>query len=225
MFFCRAAILLPLTLAASAQSAKIQGIVTDDMGRPVSGILAVATLQSPADHSTYTAITNSKGEYSFANLSSGKYSICVQSPGGPHLSNCHWATPVQVTVASGQTIANQNIAVSRGAVLQVRVDDHKNFAAKDDDLLVAVYLPSGAFLPLRLAISNTDSRTYEAAVPRNTPLRLTVVSGHLKIADDKGKDLGPHGNGNSAAAAATLTITEPPFIDAPPVVLTVTGRQ
>ena len=66
-----------LTSAALSQTAKIQGIVNDDSGRPVPRVYAVATAQSATDHSTYSSVTNAKGECSLDDLKLSKYTICV----------------------------------------------------------------------------------------------------------------------------------------------------
>src|SRR5260370_23208598 len=116
--------------ALSQTAGKLQGIVHDDSGNPVVGAYAIATAQSASDHSTYRAITGSQGDYTFNSLPPGKYAICVQAPGGPHLNPCQWSTGTQgaalggaqvVTVASGQTLANQTVAVTPGALLQIRL--------------------------------------------------------------------------------------------------------
>src|SRR5690242_7736922 len=107
------------SFSALAQTASIQGVVIDDTG-PVAGAYAVATAQSPTDHRTYNSVTSVAGAFTLANLPAGRYSLCIQSPGGSHLGNCHWSNPVQVTLTAGQT-ATQNVSISQGALLQIRL--------------------------------------------------------------------------------------------------------
>jgi hypothetical protein len=217
-------------IAFSQTTARIQGVVNDDAGKPVSGVYAVATAQSATDHSTYSAVTNNKGEYSFDNLKPGKYSICVQSPGGPHLGNCQWATTAQATVAAAQTLAGQNITVTQGAVFQLRIDDPKKLIAATDDILAGIYLPSGLFQPMRLAATDPTGRTYDVAVPQKSSFRLAVISSHLLMSDDKGNGLGPkavtpNSTAPSPATSVTLTLQGPSAVSGPPTTVTVTGRK
>src|SRR5262249_58002853 len=106
---------------AFGQTAKIQGVVSDDGGKNPANLSVAATAQS-GDHRAYTSRTSAKGEYSFANLPAGTYILCVQAPGGIHLGNCQWAAPTQVTVAASQTVT-QNLSVTHGRVFTLRIDD------------------------------------------------------------------------------------------------------
>ena len=224
------ALLILPSYTALCQTAKIQGVVIDDSGKPVAGIYAVATAQSATDHSTYSSVTNSRGEYSFDALPPGKYSICVQSPGGPQLNNCQWAVATQATVAAAQTLGNQTITVTQGELLKIRLDDPKQLIAYTDDILIGIYLPSGLFHPMRLATSDPTGRTYEIAVPLKTPVRVSVISTHLQMTDDKSKNLAPQSaNPNSTgpvpATSSTQTLAGPSAANGPPITFTVTGRK
>jgi hypothetical protein len=219
-----------LSCAFAQSGGKIQGTVTDDSGKPVLGAYAVATFQSQADHSTYSAVTDAKGAYSFGSLPAGKYSICIHTPGGPHLNNCQWATESQATVAGGQTVSAPTIAVTEGALLQIRLDDPKKSISPSDDILVGISLPN-TFQPMRLASSDATGRTYDAAVPKKTPVKVTVISTHVQMTDDKGNGMGPQASvqaGASPTSAATLTVLtlqSPSAVNGPPITLTVTGRK
>jgi hypothetical protein len=218
-------------LYAFAQSVgHIQGTVNDDSGHPVPAAYAVATFQSSNSHATYNTVTGPKGDFSFKNLPAGTYSICVHVPGGPHLNSCQWSQTTQVTVAAGQTLANQTITLTKGALLQVRVDDPQKILTPADDLIIGVYLPSGLFHPLRLAASDATGRTYDAAVPLATQLRLSVHSSHLVIVDGQGKGLAPIAlpKGNSTPPAATsgnITLPGRSGVNGPPLALTITSRR
>jgi hypothetical protein len=175
-------------------------------------------------------VTGPKGEFAFKNLPPGNYSICVHVPGGPHLNSCQWSQATQVTVASGQTLANQTITLTKGALLQVRLADPNKILTPKDDVMIGVYLPSGLFQPLRLAASDPAGRTYDAAVPLSTQVRLSVHSSHLLISDDQGKGLAPLPlpKGNTAPAVATSGVIVLPGrsgFNGPPLTLTIAGRK
>jgi hypothetical protein len=215
--------------AAFCQTGKVQGNVNDDSGRPVVGAYAVAYPQGPNSRFSRTSVTGAKGEYTFDNLPAGKYSVCVQFPGAPHLNPCRWSTPMQFTVAGGQTISNQNVPVVLGTVLAVQVADPKQLITAQDDLLVGIYTPSGLFQPMRLAAQSSTGRTYDIAVPKNTSVKIGVVSAHLQISDNQSKSLAPAAASgtqpSTAATNGTVTFTGSSATNAPALTFTVTGRK
>jgi len=148
MFLRASSLTLLLTSSAFSQSSRIQGVVNDDAGKNPSGVYVVATTQSPTDHHTYSALTGPNGAYTIGNLPSGKYTLCLQAPGGSHLNNCQYAMPIQVTVAASQTVT-QNISVSGGGIFQLRLADPNRLSTPTDDILLGVYLPTGLFHPMR----------------------------------------------------------------------------
>jgi hypothetical protein len=195
--------LLATYIALAQNAGSVSGTVKDDSGRPVAGGYAVASPVGPsATHSTYTAMTSAKGEFSFSGMEPGRYSICVQVPAGPHLDPCRWSSAVQVTVGAGQAVTDQAIGVTKGSILQVRIDDPNKLLATSGPggLLVGVFLPSGLFQPLSLVANNASGRTYQTAIPLNTSVRLSVTSAHLVLADAKGANLVPVSASSSSSA-------------------------
>jgi hypothetical protein len=148
MYYYRTAPLLQLTLSAIAQTSRIQGVVIDDSGPPVSGVYTVAATQSPTDQSTYSSVTQLERPVLLRQPPDCRYTLCVHAPGGIHLSNCDWASPSQAAVATGQT-ASQPITVSQDALLEVRIDDPNQLISPADEILIGIYLHSGLFQPPR----------------------------------------------------------------------------
>ena len=134
-----------------------------------------------------------------------------------------WSNPTQVTLTSGQT-ATQNISVTQGALLQIRLHDPRRLIAPNDDIFLVVALPSGLFQPMRLASSDANDRVYDVAVPLSSSIRATLISSHLQIADDNGVSLAP-ASPSGPATSATLNIPAPSSSHPPPRVYTVTGRK
>lgn len=224
MFIRSLSLLLLLTYAALAQTTKIQGVVKDDTGATPSGLYVVATSQGN-DHHTYTTTTGAKGDYTFNNIPPGKYNLCVQAPGGPHLNNCEYSAPAQVTLATSQS-ATQNISVTQGAVFQLRLDDPRKLITPVDDIFLVVHLPNGLARPMRLASSDATGRTYDAPVPLKTSVRLSIISSHLQIADDKNNSLAPKSAAaNSPQTSGGITFPGQSAVHGPPVTFTVTGRK
>lgn len=177
---------------------------------------------NPSPTISHTAVTDATGAYAFHNLPAGKYSICIQTPGGSHLNPCQWSAPTQVTLTAAQSLPNQTISVTKGARLQLTLNDPRSFIDPKDDLLVGIYFPSGLFRPMLLASSAKTSRTYSTAVPLSTPVRVAVVSSHLQIADNNGAAIAAS---KSAATSATLTLPGLAADGLPPIVFTITGRK
>jgi hypothetical protein len=221
-------------IAFGQSTGSISGIVKDDTGQPVAGGYAVASPAGPsATPLTYTAMTSAKGEFNLTGMQPGKYSICVQVPGGAHLDPCRWSSAVQVTVGAGQAVSNQAIGVTKGSVLQVRIDDPNKLLATSGpgDLLVGVFLPSALFEPLRLVASDASGRTYQTAIPFDTSVRLSVTSAHLALADAKGAKLTPvtASSGGSTAgspgASAAMPVLSATGTANSLVTLTVIGKK
>src|SRR5688500_3498353 len=71
------ALVLALVTAAAAQTTTVSGTVIDQAGAAVPG--ASVTLTGPA--ATASAVTGSRGEYSFPGVGAGTYRISVTLPG------------------------------------------------------------------------------------------------------------------------------------------------
>jgi Carboxypeptidase regulatory-like domain len=212
----------------------VSGTIQDDTGQPVAGGYAVASpVGSSATHLTYTAMTAADGKFSLTGMQPGRYSICVQVPAGPHLDPCRWSSAVQVTVAPGQPVTNQAISVTKGSILQVRIDDPNKVLATSGpgDVLVGVFLPSAVFEPLSLVASDASGRTYQTAIPFNTSVGLSVTSAHLVLADESGARLTPvtASSGGSTTggpgASATIPVLSATGTANKLVTLTVTGKK
>jgi len=185
-------VFLASVCCAFAQQDKggFQGHVDDDKGQHVSGAYIVATPQGSGGGQTATAMAGAIGDFNFADLKPGVYSVCVQEPGGQHLDPCSWSTAPQVTVVAGQAPTITLPLVVKGSLFVLRIDDPNKVWAASDDMLVGITLPSGRFSPLRMAAVDMTGRTYDVAVAFDTPLVLYVSSSHLLFSDDKGKSLG-----------------------------------
>jgi len=201
----------------------------------VAGAYAVATGVGTTSHQSYTVTTTANGAYTFAGLEPGQYQVCIQTPGGPHLDPCHWSKPALITVASGQTTANQTTTAVKGSLLQVRIDDpHKLMATEQasgaGDIIVGIVLPQALFQPMRLATSDASGRTYDVAIPANMPVRVQIHSTHLQIADSQGLSLAavnaaPGSAAAGLASASTLTAQIPAGTGTQVMTFKVTGKK
>jgi len=213
-----------LSAALAQSTAKIQGTVHDDSGKPIAGAFALATTQSAAALPTRTTVTDGQGQYTFTNLPAGKYNICIQIPGTSRLGNCEWAAATSATVAASQSLTNPTITIAKGTLFQLRLNDPNQLIAQTDDILLGVYLPGGAFRPMRLASRDAAGRTYDIAVPLSTSFRIGLISAHLQISDNHGAPLASAVL-TSVATSVNLTLPGPSSDGLPAIVYTVTGRR
>ncbi len=175
---------------AQQSTGSLQGNVDDDKGQHVSKAFIVASPRSSGGGSAATVVTGPNGEFTVSGLKPGNYSICVQSPGDPHLDPCVWSTAPQVTVGAGTVSSVAMPKVTKGSLFVLQIGDPRELWTASDDFLVGITLPSSRFFPLRLAARGGTGRTYDLAVPFDTPMVLYLSSTHLLFADDKGKILG-----------------------------------
>ncbi|MBV8787216.1 MAG: carboxypeptidase regulatory-like domain-containing protein, partial [Mycobacterium sp.] len=76
---------LPVRQEQTVQTGSLTGAVSDSSSNPVAGALVQACAQSLLTQSCQLAITNAAGDYSFATLPLGGYSVTVSPPPGSTL--------------------------------------------------------------------------------------------------------------------------------------------
>ena len=142
-----------------------------------------------------------------------------------------------ITVSSGATTANQATTAVKGAVIQVRIDDPLKLmstgkGSSAGDIVVGLLLPRDLLQPMRLASSDAGGRTYDAAIPTGTPVRVQIHSTHLQISDSVGLSLAPVGAAAGAgagvanmASASTQTVQAPVGTGTHVMTFRVTGKK
>jgi hypothetical protein len=144
--------------------------------------------------------------------------VCVQVPHTAFLDPCRWSLPIRVTVAAGQISANNNVQVTKGSLLHVRVNDPGQHVSKGDgDVLLGIGGPSFPFHLLGLAATDPAGRTFDIAIPFNVALRLQISSEHLDLEDDNGAAPGP--------VPASIPIQQAPGQADPTVTFSIKGKK
>lgn len=197
-------------------SISIQGTVTDATQQPVANAIVTASSVTvpPASQSVPSG---ANGSFQITGLAAGSYSLCVQVPGSAYLDSCLWggSGPV-VKVADGQQSANNVLKLQSGATLSVVISDPNNEMGQvtkqgmPPDLMMGVWGPKSLFYPVHLAIRNAQSTTYQMTIPAGTPLKFTIQSLHLNLADSQGQPLANNSaqmNFQSPAGGAAPTFT------------------
>src|SRR5438067_8268412 len=193
----RVSLLLALSPAfvAAQSTASIQGTVTDRTTNKPIACAYVTALRTGLPPASQTVKSASDGTYQIPNLPAGSYSLCVQVAGGKYLDPCQWSPPQTasgstITVKSGQVISGTRLDLRPAAVLQVRINDpQKLLAQPGKDVVIGVLTSSGRFRHAPMKSTDAGGQNHEISVPFDTPVRLSLSSAQVSLADDKGKAL------------------------------------
>lgn len=191
---------MALCSIASAQpgTGSLNGLVTDQMGRPVSGALVVihadpAPYTAPSARNVYdaTATSGNDGSYSFTRVPNGPYRLCAQLAGSSLVNGCLWnpsAYKVDVTGA----VAPPAIVLARGATLRVRLNDPQNLLdvneGKGTYVMVGASSPNG-FVQSDPPAKTGSGREYTLVVPTGVALRPVILAPGFQISDSVGATL------------------------------------
>lgn len=196
-----AGVCLGLVLAAVAagqNTASVQGTVSDEGGRAVTGVkVTLHRVAGPAPDNR-EADTPADGSFEFPNLPAGRYVACVQAPGSLILNPCEWTPEAPpLDLAAGQARRGVQLRVARGALVQVRVNDPSRLLPADlagagIHILAGVAGPNGLF---HTAFAARDSQgwTFSLAGPRETALNMSLHARGVRLADESGTSVGETG--------------------------------
>jgi len=200
-----------LASVASPQTAasSIAGRVVTETGQTVRAIVTLqpaAALGYPSGH-LRRAFASSNGAFSFGGLKPGKYAVCTQIPASeaprssaPFLDTCEWgSTAPPIQVAAGKQVSGLAFTAPKGAVLQIQVNDPEHVlpavaAANGPAMLERqlVLILRGADRRIhhpRFISQSAAGRTYQAIVPANTPVNITVASAIANVVDQNGNNV------------------------------------
>lgn len=200
-------LLAPPWVAAQAP-ASVGGRVLVGPGnsRPLAQAAVVLSPQT-ADaegRATYPAtMADAQGEFRFATVPPGTYSICVVVPTGvAALDPCNWPEhAVVVTLAPGQAVTDFVVRLERAARLRVRVDDPDRLVvtpararaaqtAGNNQLEIGTWNAAGLRVAARLVADDAAGVDYELIVPRGRDLQLRALAEGLRVQDEAGEALG-----------------------------------
>ena len=226
-----------IVLAASAYAQQLQisgtgsvdGTVIGADGSVIAGAAVVlhrVAWQTPFKRGQvddWAATSGSGGAFTFERVNDGFYRLCAQVSGG-WLDPCDWGLPVTTTSLSlGQKPVNVTLAMQKGAVLQVRMDDPGNLIPRIGTLSGGDYLLLGAtsrtsvFHTLPQTSVYATGRTYQILIPFNTPVQLLVASSQ-SLADSSGSPL-------ASGVTTRISVIAPSSGNAPLVRLSVMGAR
>lgn len=135
------------------------------------------------------------GAVSAADLPPGEYLISVDAPG--YLTVGEWSAPISVTLMAGRSSQLGAIRLTKGATVQITVNDMQHLLPPDNPLtaplIVGVLDDDGTFHRARLASATSNSRVLTATVPYGRRMSLWLHSWTVNVADGNGIPLSNRG--------------------------------
>jgi Carboxypeptidase regulatory-like domain len=215
-FFCVAQT-APAVLAGG-----IAGRALDERGQPVNGTVVVVS-----HGQIFKAQTNSNGAFSFSDLHTGTYVICLRpaafNPKADHeplVDSCAWQDKNSqlIRLAPGQDTTDIIVRAVHGYAFGVHVNDPFHLLSPSlggklasNDISIVIAAPSGQ--PRHLPIVNEDAsgRDHQIVIPYDTPHKLYLQSPKVDLLDLNGKKIDPttpiNINGTSGVSAPSLVVS------------------
>ncbi len=214
------------TSPSPVKNGSIQGTVVGSDGTSLSGArvyagvkVTVGNVNAPPTLITKVAngVTASPGNtFTITNLPSGTYVLCaaIATPGW--LDPCRSSANVPViNLAAGQNLTGQTVVMTKGAVVQVRINDGSKLLATPPGAIAhdveVLALGSNHFYYYAPTVS-TDSggRTQELTLPFNATHTFIVRSQQFSLTDSTGAAVPTGGHTqplqvSSSAAAPQFT--------------------
>jgi hypothetical protein len=199
----------------------ISGTLAGDDGLPVVGAVIANGAGVAASG---RAITAADGAFNITNLAPGIYTLCGRPKSRGYLDPCTWSTdPPKVSVTAGQATANTKLVLSKGAVIDVRVNDPLRALgaitlpnAAGPLVLLEAMTPRGPLEPLVMATKDALGIVYQTTIPFSTPTAISVTGNQVKITDSAGKVINLGGPSitvqrgpNDPPTAITLQVSKP----------------
>jgi hypothetical protein len=183
-------------------TAEIRGVLRLQKNKPISGALVTASPVPPAEGSRpatkVSVLTDKDGAFRITGLGGGAYRLCVMSPKDDVLDPCEWsATPLTVTLKAGALVDNVDLAVKKGKILKIRIDDADRAVPTpsqprpDAFLQLGVKTPDGVLHRGRFLSSDRQGHNYVVLVDPSAKLKLAVDSYNCDVTDDNDKKMGP----------------------------------
>jgi hypothetical protein len=205
-------LILPLALVnpVAAASGQVQGkILLESDSSPLSGAtitlvpinISVAPLSATpisgsnggstgSGAATATTTSGKDGTFSVSGLAPGQFAICVKDPLGTVTDPCAWRdSRTTVTVVANSPSTGVVVRVKKASVVRIRLNDAIQALAKKatdsapPHVLVGAFDLRGMFHPALEVHKDSTGTDYQLAIPVDSPIRMTVYSTQIKLAD------------------------------------------
>ncbi len=232
VIFFAAMLSLGVALAqSSGTTGTIRGSVTDLAGTPLAGatvrymaipasVAAGAPRPVPGEKVVNgSVVADANGKFTAAGLPAATALLCANVPGAPYLDPCIWGNAVRAAVAGG-AIANQNLSLSKGVYLNVRINDPKGLLPAGVDgpwtkrkIQVGVAYGTGAYQGALNTSADSGGRNYQLIIPAGKSFVLWLYSSDFALANSSGATVTSPAGGTAFQAAPgqdqnfTFTVT------------------
>jgi hypothetical protein len=219
-----AAVPSALLAQLATPSAQLSGTVTDDSGNPLAGVIVTYTLApdpTVALSSSFYAgtITDATGAFSSDLLPAGTYLLCgLAAPALSVLDNCEWTLfPPKVVLADSQVVTGVAITMTKGAGLQVRVNDPSGILAnvlnsnkQGTHLLTQLWDDRGFIHSVRMRSFDASGQNLSLVVPFGRQFQLSLSGQKVGVTGPTGTAI-PVGTNIPFQSAPTVPMIQYQF--------------
>jgi len=195
---------LAVAPASASEPGIISGVVAGLDGSAIStGSVTASPLSSVAvpglGRTSASAPILPDSTFQLPSLATGAYRICTTAPATAWLDSCEWGQTGTVAIlAPGQVSAHVTIALTKGALVPVRVNDPSQLLAVKEglgaQLLIGVAGDSLVFRSASIASQDASGRNYQVLIPFGRALNISVTAASFQLAGQTGKSLPQLGN-------------------------------
>ena len=216
------------TAVAPAKNGSIQGTVAGSDGTPLPGAHVYAAVKATVGNtkapptlvaSIANGATASPGNtFTIPNLPAGAYILCAETTVPGWLDPCHWSASVPVVnLAAGQNLTGQSVVMTKGAVVQIRINDPSKLltapaGAIVHDVEVVALGANNLYFNARIASIDSGGRNEQVTLPFDLAHTLIVRGQQFALTDSTGAAVPATGHTqplqiSASAVAPSFTFT------------------
>ena len=138
-----------------------------------------------------SALADSQGNASFANVDLGLYRLCARTPSPSWIDPCDWGLPLTTTsVSSANSTARVPLTLKKGVTMSVQIDDPLGIlgAAGTPATGLLLGVVGGGFHTLP-PLAGSQGLNYQIVIPFDVTVDITITSSRLQISSAAGLPL------------------------------------
>ncbi len=210
------------TALSPTKNGSIQGTVVGSDGTSLPGAHVFAALKANVGKikAPPTFVTNVVGAatassgntFIISNLPEGSYILCADTTTPGWLDPCHWSTSVPaINLAQGQSLTGQTVVMTKGAVVQIRINDPWQLLSAPGgtivhDVEVVALGSNNAYFNARITSTDPGGRNEQVTLPFSLTHTLIVRSPKFALTDSTGAALPMAGRSQPLQIAPTAAV-------------------